>query len=187
MPKFNASKNFFVDSENNEVIDKRNHQKSNYNIDSKILIYEDRQKTWFFDIAEKLKRDNEAGFVVLMIATSYLESNQKYRDGLIDGSNERIRKALQRIFDNLPRKDIDKFVNKVRNGLFHDGITKKNLFITASQPEIFKSEGESMIINPHLFFDKIQEDFEMYISDLKNTSNTSLRTNFESFWNSIKG
>ena len=65
------------------------------NIETKILIYEDRVKEWFLKIGVKLKQDNEAGFVILQIATSYIEGNQvkigdieipigmSYREGLL--------------------------------------------------------------------------------------------------------
>ena len=136
---FNVSKKYILDLVSREIIDKSKNNRLPYDIDSKILVYEDRQKTWFFDVAESLKSNNEAGFVILMISIAYLESSQKYIEGKKGKSGEYIRKALARVFGSSLGKDEEKmFVDGVRNGLFHDGITKKGIFLNASQNNIFE-------------------------------------------------
>ena len=87
---FAVSKKYSIDINLKQILDKTNGIITSYNTDSKILVYEDRQKTWFFEIAEELKSNNEAGFVILMIGVAYLESSQKYIEGKAGGFPENI-------------------------------------------------------------------------------------------------
>ena len=79
------------------------------------------------------------------------------------------------------------FVHGVRNGLFHDGITKKGIFINASQNEIFARGVEDRVINPHRFFEVVKSEFTRDITELKKLQNSNLRTNFEKMWDFKKG
>lgn len=190
---FAVSKKYYLDVSTRQIINKKNNNRLSYDIDSKILVYEDRQKTWFFNIAKKLKKDNEAGFVILMIASSYLESNQQYRTGSSSRNNSTlyIKTALKRIFPTITQREENIFVDGVRCGLFHDGITKKGVFINASQDNIFVSNAQSgtLIVNPHKFLDSVRSDFDDYIKLLKRKRerDEDARTNFESMWDSQKG
>jgi len=188
---FAVSKNYLINIPKKQIIDKRNGKRLPYDMESKILVYEDRQKTWFFDIADALKKNNEAGFVILMIASAYLESNQQYREGSSSNGNSTsyINKALERIFPKMTSDEKEIFVKGVRCGLFHDGITKKGVFINASQQNIFLSdlaEG-TLEVNPHKFLESTKQDFKEYIKLLKDTQNMQERDNFETMWNSQKG
>ncbi|MBA7664288.1 hypothetical protein ES703_72346 [subsurface metagenome] len=183
------SKNYSFDAVQNLVIDNRNNKRLPYDINSKILIYEDRQKTWFFEIADCLKLMNEAGFIILMIAVSYLEANQQFREG--ESSNRdsmnTIGRALKRIFPELKEEWFEKIIDGARNGLFHSGITKKGVLISGNPKEVFTELQSNLIINPHLFLDSIKKDYEDYIQLLKNPSNSQERINFEKFWDTCGG
>ncbi len=189
LDNYAISKNFNIDISNKKIIDKRNSSQKEYDIDTKILIYEDRQFEWFFNVAKRLTNDNEAGFVVLMIASSYIESNQQYREGASSGrkSEEFFIKGAKRIFPELSDNEISLLYKEVRCGFFHDGITRKTIFITGLQDKIFKKVGENLIINPYLFLDKIISDFQAYINAIKNISNGELRNKFEKYWDGFKG
>ena len=145
----------------------------------------------FFNIAKKLRKDNEAGFVILMIASSYLESNQQYRDGSSSQGKSTIyiKKALKRIFPNISIEEENIFVDGVRCGLFHEGITKKGIFINASQKDVFISNSQSgtLIVNPHKFLDAVRKDLEDYIKSLKRKRNNEERDKFGNMWDSQKG
>lgn len=159
------------------------------NIDTKILVYEDRVKGWFLEIAGKLKTDNEAGFVILQIALSYLEGNQQYRKGENSRNNSEVffKESLKRIFPELCiRQNIDRLLHNfyvgVRCGLFHDGMTRRFVTISGEFSDALSIHANEIKINPHKFLDKITEDFDEYITELKDTSNTVLRRNFENIW-----
>ena len=150
-------------------------------IEDKIIIYERQVKEWFLDIANNLK-SNDAGFVVLMVATSYIESVQQNYEG---ESSRRDSKAcfvrgFKRIVDsNTDEVNIEAFYDQVRNGLFHDGMTKGKVVIKThdgiagdfSDPDIIQ-------IDPALLIKQIYSDFEDYIIKLNDINKTDLRENF---------
>jgi hypothetical protein len=189
LSNYAISMNFNIDTKKRKIIDKRDKSELDYNIDAKIMVYEDRQFEWFFNVAKRLTTDNEAGFVILMIASSYIESNQQYREGTASTkkSEEFFKKAAKRIFPGIAEENILLLYKEVRCGFFHDGITRKTIFITGSQKEIFRKDGENLIINPHLFLDRIISDFKEYMIILKDVSNKDLRNKFETFWDGFKG
>ena len=51
------------------------------NIEDKIKIFERQVNGWFLEKASDLHSDEDKGFVVLMIATSYIEGIEQYRRG----------------------------------------------------------------------------------------------------------
>jgi hypothetical protein len=191
------SKNYFMFPELtvNWVYDKRNYEGVTdeeiakkqgldpNDLDVKILIYEDQVKAWFLEIAKRLKQDNEAGFTILQIAVSYIEGNQQYREGKLSYGNSQsfFIKGMRRIFDkeNVPKTVLSFFYDQVRCGLFHDGITKKNVLISCELPDPVRNINGKIMINPHKFLDKIKEDFDNYVNQLKNKENIESRTNFE--------
>ena len=154
-------------------------------IDTKIKIYEDRVKEWFLEIADRLKRDNEAGFVILSIAVSYIEGNQQFREG--KGSNGRSQeffiRGMRRIFNkiNVPERILKDYYKQIRCGLFHDGITKENVIISGEFQDPLRHINGIIRINPHKFLDKVKEDFRNYIIELEN--NKTLLDNFEKRFN----
>ncbi|MEK6959821.1 MAG: hypothetical protein AABX47_01490 [Nanoarchaeota archaeon] len=199
------SKNFYVltNDQTHQVFDKRD-KKSHplTELETKIIIYEDRVKHWFLQIAENLKNDNEAGFVILSIAIAYIEGNQQFRDGKssapqfkngkrIAGKSEKFFiKGMRRIFDkeDVPKPILKSYYGQIRCGLFHDGMTKKNVVISCEFPNPISYTGSQdgqngvIMINPHKFLDKLTEDFEGYISELKAGSDTEIIKNFETRW-----
>ena len=185
--------------------DRRNNQKYDIDdIDTKIMIYEDMVKTWFLDVAKYLTirnkvnhsynedfDTNEAGFVILQIAISYIEGNQQYRKGSSsEGRTHRksnssifFIEGLRRIF-SLKEKDektLDTFYRQVRCGLFHDGMTRKLVMIDGRYNEPIELSAKSIKINPYKFLKCIEIDFEKYIRDLKRDA--KLQKKFLKFWN----
>lgn len=199
MKRVALSKNYFLfpDLVINWVYDKRNCQGSDEEIskqqgldpndlDVKIKIYNDQVRGWFFDIADNIKSNNEAGFIILQIAISYIEGNQQYREGKLSHGNSEtfFVKGMRRIFDkeNVPKNVLSFFYDQVRCGLFHDGITKKNVLISCELPDPVRNINGKIMINPHKFLNKIKEDFENYINQIQNSTNAELRTNFNLRW-----
>jgi len=161
-------------------------------INTKILVYEDRVKEWFLEVGKRLKSDNEAGFIILQITLSYIEGNQQYREGESSErkSKEFFREGLKRIFPGIQRiynieNVLDDFYKKVRCGLFHTGITGYNVSISGDYPDALKilfPDFPEIYINPPMFLDSIISDFENYIKELKDSDNINLRENFEKFY-----
>ncbi len=174
------SKNYFLDG--NSLYDKRKPRINLKPITSeiKIKIYEDRVKGWFIDIATGLKNDNEAGFIILSIATAYVEGNQQFREGKLSKNKSRkfFVNGMKRIFheESVPELILNDYYAQIRCGLFHDGMTGRNVVISSNFSEPLRHIGGQIIINPHKFLDKIEEDLSGYIRDLK--TNQILRDNF---------
>lgn len=175
------SKNYYVI--NNNVYDKRNENENSLDLNevkTKIKIYEDRVNGWFLEIAEKLKTDNEAGFVILSIAIAYIEGNQQFREGKLSENNSKkfFIKGIRRIFDkeDVPEDILKGYYKQVRCGLFHDGMTKSNVLVSGKFPDPLRHTNGIIKINPHKLFDKIKEDFKNYILELE--SNEDLRKIF---------
>lgn len=160
------------------------------NVDTKILIYEDRVKEWFLKIGKKLKRDNEAGFAILQIAVAYIEGNQQYREGKSSKDKKSgifFKRAMKRLFPEISKIDnlnkyLDNFYDQVRCGLFHDGMTKSTVTISKEYGEALEIADSNIKINPHKFLDKVNNDFTNYIIQLKNKENRKLRIDFELRW-----
>lgn len=147
---------------------------------TKIKIYEDRVTGWFLNIVDDLKKDKHAGFSILSIATSYIEGNQQFREGTHSEGNSRnyFIKGMRRIFDigHLPELILRDYYKQIRCGLFHDGMTKENVVISRSFQNPIEYKNGVILINPHKFLDKVKDDFQQYITDLK--SDVDLLRNF---------
>jgi len=187
--KVKLSKNFYYNDPNieNVVFDKRTDKQmhSLQNTDTKINIYEDRVNTWFLKVAQKLKMNREAGFVILSIAVAYIEGNQQFREGVSSHNKSKtfFIKGMRRIFDkeDVPEKVLLDYYQQIRCGLFHDGMTRKSVFIMDDLSTPISYNNGLIKINSHKFFDKIDADFKEYIAQLK-VGNPVLKQNFEKRW-----
>jgi len=163
------------------------------NIETMILIYEDRVRGWFLDFAREWVKEKNSEFLVLMICVNYLEGNQQFREGKASKgeSTKMLKKALNRIFPETQEKIIDYLLDKVRHGLFHDGMTKKGILLRYGLSIPFFSftttEGEWIELDPSLFLNRIEIDFESYIQILKNKNNKKERELFDKHWKESYG
>jgi len=154
-----------------------------YDIDAKIIIYERQVKEWFLNKAAQLKNREDYGFIILMIAISYIEGVEQYRNGSSSHTQSRVafRTGFKRIFPNISVSDsrIDDFYIDARCGLFHNGMTGSQIIINSKFEEVIDfSEDNSIKINENLFLDSIIDDFDDYISLLKNKDNIDYREKF---------
>jgi len=159
-------------------------------LDDKIKIYERQVKVWFLDRASRLLKGKNNGFIILMIATSYIEGVQQYINGNASNNQSRIvfRQGLRRIFtlSNVRDSLLDDFYSHVRCGLFHNGMSGDKVVISNDFLEpISFSLNQTIDINPRLFLTKIRADFSKYISILKDNSNTNERQHFNNMFNVI--
>lgn len=153
------------------------------NINDKIIIYERQVNEWFLERASKLVTGKNNGFIILMIATSYIEGVQQYIKGEKSDrhSKEFFREGFRRIFGfNISNFEIDKFYKHVRCGLFHNGMSDDPIVIGYDMPlSIDYSQPGIIKINPRLFLVEIQKDFSDYIIRLKDPNNLVERGYFD--------
>lgn len=157
-------------------------------IEDKIIIYERQVKEWFLDIANNLNGDS-AGFVVLMVATSYIESVQQNYEGKSSqgGSKTCFVRGFKRIVDpSADDKNIKSFYNQVRNGLFHNGMTKSKVIIeTHDSIAVDFSDPDIIKIDPHLLIKQIYSDFKNYITKLNDINEMELRRKFDRSFSNV--
>ncbi|MEM3405475.1 MAG: hypothetical protein QW273_03450 [Candidatus Pacearchaeota archaeon] len=191
--KIIKEENFKIWSEKN-FLEKysKDHGLNPKEINTKILIYEDRVKGWFLDIATELKSLRDSGFVILQIVLSYVEGIQQYINGKISKgkSKEFFKEGLIRIYPELEKKEkideiLNNFYKEVRCGLFHTGMVGKSVKISGDYLRALNINERLIEINPHLFLEDIKKDFENYIKKLKDESNEEDRKKFEKIFDEL--
>lgn len=173
------------------VVDERTNRNLNpHSIQDKILIYERQVKEWFLNRAEDLLEGENNGFIILMIAISYIEGVEQYRRGNSSRGNSRnyFTNGLKRIFnlqDNNNDELNDLYV-QLRCGLFHTGMTQSKVVINRDHEESIEFlEANTIKINPEKFLNKIKLDFDNYINKLKLQTNVNLRDNFNNMFSNL--
>lgn len=162
-----------------------------HNIEDKIRIFERQVKGWFLERASNFLGEENNGFVILMIATAYIEGVEQYRQGQPSNGSSRafFKEGVKRIFqvDSSNYNKLDGFYSELRCGLFHNGMTGPYIRIHSkiNDKPIDFSDRKIIKINQKLFLEKVKEDFEQYLADLKNTKKTELRNNFNNWYTFI--
>lgn len=171
------------------VVDEQNDDKQLYPLttNNKILIYEREVNGWFLDVAAKLIEDDiknntiKNGFVALMIGFSYIEGVEQYKSGLSSDGHSRsfFCKGFKKIFRgvNAGNNQINNLYTNARCGLFHNGMAGNQVVINYEFEFAIKFN-DAIEINPCLFLNAIQLDFNRYITLLKDDNNQKIRQKF---------
>lgn len=160
----------------------------NKNIEDKIRIFERQVNGWFLERASNLLEEEDNGFVILMIATAYIEGVEQYRQGTPSNGSSRtfFEEGVKRIFgiDSSPNGGLFDLYKELRCELFHNAMTGPNIRIysTIYDKPIDFSDRNIIKINQKLFLEKVKEDFKQYLTDLKDTTKTELRDNFNNMY-----
>lgn len=155
-------------------------------LDTKILVYEDRVLGWFLKYGKLLQEHHDAGFVVLQVALAQVEAIEQYRSGQSseNGSKKFFSAGLRRIFNLGAVSDValGNFYGLVRCGLFHDGMTRKRVWIENRFPVALAFENDVIKISPNRFLDAVEADFKAYVAALKDPTQNTLRARFLKKW-----
>lgn len=153
------------------------------NLDDKIKIYQRQVKKWFLECATRLIKGKDNGFVILMIAVSYIEGVEQYREGISSRRQSKsfFKQGLKRIFSIAPEDEcyLDSVYEQVRCGLFHNGMSESNVIISYEYLKPIEFCNQDIKINPKLFLNEIKRDFSSYISILNNRENIDARCKFD--------
>lgn len=153
-------------------------------IDDKIIIYERQVNEWFLERASSLCDDEINDFLIVMVATSYIEGVEQYLAGKLSNGNSKkvFKKGLNRIFDlaGVSDQQFDFLYSHVRCGFFHNGMSGDAVVLSRGFDHAinFGSRG-TIDINPVLFLNCVLDDFKNYIGRLRNSENKELRSNFD--------
>jgi hypothetical protein len=74
---------------------------------------------------------------------------------------------------------VKRFVNGVRNGIFHEAETR-GWVIQRDRPvgRIFSQESTRYVLNRSEFYKAIKAEFDVYLDELKGSANSQLRARF---------
>lgn len=149
-----------------------------------VAVYQDAAKGWFFNIADALRNNELADFVVLQIALSHIEGIERYRlgrdnyitvtrkDGLQErkllGSAKIVRQWVRRKFPNCMAAP-DGIYNAARCGLFHDGFVKRYVVLRRKMDAAVVEENGTVVVDPQRFLATVSEDLDSLV-DCVNTS-----------------
>jgi hypothetical protein len=157
-------------------------------VDEKVLIFEDRIKGWFLDVAQELldtTNGNEGFprpyFAVLAVLAVYFEMIGQYvsGQGSQNASKRRFCEGMEKVFGSQFNTDQrGKVYESLRCALYHNGLTR-GAIIGQRHDEPLHFEHHFIWINPHSLLESIKNHFASYIATLKNPSEAQARTNFE--------
>lgn len=160
-------------------------------LEDKVEVFIDRIEGWMLGPAKEMitKGLGYRGFALLSIVTSYFEMIAKYADGYADKykSGHYFRKGLMMVFPKMVLPDaeelLDSYYERVRNGIYHVGMTGPNVLLMDPSPERgsigFKPTTGSVGIVPDTLVDDLLVHFRWFAGQLRDPNQLTLRTRFE--------
>lgn len=185
-------------------------------IESKMSIYEDRVWGWYLDVGKLLSKEVTADFVVLMIILAFFEGHAMYligEDYKSKPSGFLFKYGFKRLLTSVMKIEIEEIEVKedanadsrekiidqaadmmwkqARNGLFHEGMTKRGIGLSRNLKDTLRLRGKSvppdkievhLTINVPTLLDAVIYYFQQYTTQLRDPGNAELRDNFNSTW-----
>lgn len=154
----------------------------------KITIYERQVKKWFLAEADKLvryKNDNK-GFIVLMICLSYFEGVEEYKTGQFSNHNSRafFTRSVDRLYPGqFSQNQLGELYGQARCGLFHNGMVRGQIIIRNNFISSIEFENQRIKINPKKLLKDITNDFENFIALLRQDENA--RNTFSNLYTNL--
>ncbi|MGG5504261.1 hypothetical protein ACPDHQ_12635 [Myroides odoratimimus] len=180
----------YIDHNGNpQVIDERTNTRLNPNDPfDKITIYERQVKGWFLHEADKLirYRNKNKGFIVLMICLSYFEGVEEYKTGRLSNNNSKqfFRNSIERLYPGqFTQIQLDELYGQGRCGLFHNGMVRGQIIIRNSFQNSIEFDNQRIKISPKKLLTDIMDDFENFISLLRQDQNA--RNNFNNLYTNL--
>jgi hypothetical protein len=165
--------------------------------EAKIAIFADRMWGWQLDVAERLSANStelHAGFAVLAIVFSYIESIGKYELGetSTSDSERHFKSGLASVF---PSNDWQKepeasiatlFYRQARSSIYHSGFTGENVTLGKSEAVASFVDGQ-LRLDPSQLPGHLQRHFARYIARLLDPGEDSLRARFLKRFDHVTG
>jgi hypothetical protein len=175
------------------------HQLKQDTFENRVAVYEDQIRGWFHDQARILEKTSDhAGYVLLLVAASYIEGYAVFRRG--QDSRGQSKEFFRDAFKDICPLDgqaqalidaaIDELYYQVRCGLFHLGVTRRKVVLSGQLKDPVRIELDSRTgrvvrihVNPHKLLDTIEEHLSSYVMRLRDPAEQELRENFDTAWN----
>lgn len=155
-------------------------------IEKTIDVFEDQVKDWLIAPAKMMTGNQHAGLAILALSLSYMEPLGHLLTGESSGVKKHFRIGLKRIFPTTAPPDpvLDDLYDKLRNGMFHEGMTKAYVYIRRdiTSPIEVGSRGvpgkNFVYVNPWLLLNSVESHLSRYVAELRDPAETTLRENF---------
>jgi hypothetical protein len=166
-----------------------------------IRIFETRIRRRFIEpvdvlIAHEIGQDRGTfGFAILAIDCLLVETLQGFRDGVVNHAGHSkavVRKFLsskwKRFFDDgdTDGSKSDSFYKRCRCGIHHSGQTSGDFRVWRSGAMI-TFDDDRVTVNRTAFHEALKHEFDAYLAELADTSQTGLRANFKKKMDAICG
>jgi hypothetical protein len=156
-----------------------------FEIDEKITVFEDRLKSWIFDVCENILALGIPNyeFAILKITCSCFEMFGKFTKGYQgnDQSKKHFKIGFKAIYyQTYDVKSADLFYAYIRNSIYHTGFVSPNVLLTQSVDKPFGyNENNLLILNVSVLLNDLRDSFYHYVGELRKKENVILRENFE--------
>jgi hypothetical protein len=122
------------------------------------------------------------GFSIMALCCLLIETLQSFQEVPSAGTNQQFMKFLSRpaFGGAFNRKIAKSFVTGIRNGILHEAETRKWV-IWRDEPEdkIAAPEEDGFALNRSLFYAALKSEFESYLRELRDPTNSNLRNRFK--------
>jgi len=144
---------------------------------------------------EEAKKYSERrfGFTILAIDCLLVETLQAFKDGNKETRSKQGKTVFVKFLNNSKNlgkyfneenKFAEKFYKNYRNGILHQAQIKNNHLVWSIGKVVFEQSG-AMVINRTAFHKCLKDDFELYLQELRNNSNSVIRNNFKKKMDSL--
>lgn len=181
-----------------------------WSLDNKIEIFETRVFGWQLHQADLMANGGtdlhgkatqpiaDSGFAVLQICLSYFEMIAKYRDGIVHTrqSGTYFKKGIGWVFPQFdtatyPAMEplLDKLFEGGRCGLYHASMTHPGIAVRGGTADsiVLDAPSNHLLLNPHKLPIDLKAHLNSYVTALRDTTQTILRTAFETRFDSDNG
>jgi len=156
---------------------------NNWPFDEKVRLFQEQIQGWVIDVARDIKQKQiaHADFAILSMLLSYFENISKFTEGY-DGkyeSKDHFVRGIRLVYPRkLQKNTIELFYDQARNGMYHVGITGPKVELECSISCGFIFKNNKFTICPEKLIEEIQEHFNKYCDELKDSRKRRLRKNF---------
>ena len=169
--------------------------KKNSPLEKKIEVFEERVRGWQIEVALEVERQimkangkgvmGHAAYGLIAIYFSFFETLGQFLAGKSSDSTARnfpkmsagdaFLEGFKYIYPttSLSGADIKLIYSRVRCGLYHDGFTKRKVFIDGGYRLPFEVSQGKVKMNPHIVVKDVAASFEKYIKELQSTGGWS--------------
>ena len=149
-----------------------------------IDIFEDRIQGRFLNIIDTIESREYAGFAVLALDCLLIETLQQFREGKSETPSRKSEEYFIRFLTETSFKQFfdsriaRMFYYQIRCGILHQAEVRESslVLIQKETPLVSKTvDRKGLVINRKLFHTQLVNEFEKYLSLLRDSSNSELR------------